>query len=220
MDSRAWWTPPRPAGRPRLIPVDIATCARASVALFLGPRIAKGRDRGRETSARQARSGGRARGGWPQSGAGRLKRPAPLPCRSGRTIGPAPRDCGAGPRPRPASALALPPARREPRRAGAWQAWLTSGLNYVIWFWGVEHLRPVATAVWSNLQPPVTAIMAWALLHEPLPAGFLFSGALVLGGVWTAQRAGPQPGPAPGAPAGWAGVSEGGAGSATLPRPP
>jgi len=80
-------------------------------------------------------------------------------------------------------------------------AWLTSGVNYIIWFWGVEHLRPVATAVWSNLQPPTTAIMAWALLHEPLPAGFLLSAALVLGGVWTAQGARAQPGRALGAPA-------------------
>jgi drug/metabolite transporter (DMT)-like permease len=82
-------------------------------------------------------------------------------------------------------------------------AWLTSGLNYVIWFWGIEHLRPVATAVWSNLQPPVTAIMAWALLHEPLPAGFLLCAALVLGGVWIAQEAPPPPPPgrAPGAAA-------------------
>jgi drug/metabolite transporter (DMT)-like permease len=69
-------------------------------------------------------------------------------------------------------------------------AWLTAGLNYVIWFWGVEHLRPVTTAVWSNLQPPTTAIMAWALLHEPLPAGFLLSAGLVLGGVWIAQGVG------------------------------
>ena len=74
-------------------------------------------------------------------------------------------------------------------------AWLTSGVNYVIWFWGVEHLRPAATAVWSNLQPPVTAVMAWVLLHEPLPGGFLLSAALVLGGVWTAQG-GERPAPA------------------------
>jgi drug/metabolite transporter (DMT)-like permease len=65
---------------------------------------------------------------------------------------------------------------------------LTSGLNYVIWFWGVEHLRPAATAVWSNLQPPTTAVMAWAFFSEPLPAGFVLSAALVLGGVWLAQR--------------------------------
>ncbi len=70
-------------------------------------------------------------------------------------------------------------------------AWLTSGINYVIWFWGVEHLRPAATAVWANLQPPVTALLAWTLLHEPLPAGFFLSAALVLGGVWLAQGGAP-----------------------------
>ena len=84
-------------------------------------------------------------------------------------------------------------------------AWLTAGLNYVIWFWGVEHLRPVATAVWSNLQPPTTAIMAWALLHEPLPAGFLLSAALVLGGVWIAQGAEARSGRGPGIQAAGAG---------------
>jgi drug/metabolite transporter (DMT)-like permease len=70
-------------------------------------------------------------------------------------------------------------------------AWLTSGLNYVIWFWGVEHLRPAATAVWSNLQPPTTALMAWAIFGERLPAGFLVSAVLVMSGVALAQpRAG------------------------------
>jgi drug/metabolite transporter (DMT)-like permease len=85
-------------------------------------------------------------------------------------------------------------------------AWLTSGLNYVIWFWGVEHLRPAATAVWSNLQPPTTAVMAWALFGEPLPAGFLLSAALVLGGVGLTQGAEPMTGIEPAAspqPPGW-----------------
>jgi drug/metabolite transporter (DMT)-like permease len=68
-------------------------------------------------------------------------------------------------------------------------AWLTSGVNYLIFFWGIEHLGPAAVAVWSNLQPPATAAMAWALFHEALPAGFLLSAALVLGGVWIAQGA-------------------------------
>jgi drug/metabolite transporter (DMT)-like permease len=85
-------------------------------------------------------------------------------------------------------------------------AWLTSGLNYVIWFWGVEHLRPAATAVWSNLQPPTTAVMARLLFHEPLPAGFLLSAALVLGGVWIAQGPRPRPGRGPGIPADAGGI--------------
>jgi drug/metabolite transporter (DMT)-like permease len=72
----------------------------------------------------------------------------------------------------------------------AYLAWLTSGVNYVIWFWGLAHIRPHSMALLTNLQPLVTAAMAWALLHEALPAGFALSTALVLGGVWLAQSAG------------------------------
>ncbi len=70
-------------------------------------------------------------------------------------------------------------------------AWLTSGVNYFIFFWGIGHIGPAAVAVWSNLQPPATAALAWAFFHEALPAGFLLSAALVLTGVWIAQRAEP-----------------------------
>jgi len=78
-------------------------------------------------------------------------------------------------------------------------AWLTSGVNYVVWYWGLEHIRPHSIALLTNLQPLVTAAMAWALLHEALPAGFALSTALVLGGVWLAQSADR---PAAGAPPG------------------
>lgn len=66
-------------------------------------------------------------------------------------------------------------------------AWLTSGLNYVIWFWGLEHLKPATVALVTNLQPVVAVAMAWVFLREPLPAGFVVSTALVLGGVWLTQ---------------------------------
>ena len=89
----------------------------------------------------------------------------------------------------------------EPRAisAGGWMglfylAWLTSGVNYVIWFWGLAYIRPHSVALLTNLQPLVTAAMAWALLHEALPAGFTLSTALVLVGVWLAQsRSRPAP---------------------------
>jgi drug/metabolite transporter (DMT)-like permease len=68
-------------------------------------------------------------------------------------------------------------------------AWLTSALNYVIWFWGLRHLKPATVAMLTNLQPIVAASMAWAFLHEPLPAGFAVSLVLVLGGVWLTQHA-------------------------------
>ncbi len=103
----------------------------------------------------------------------------------------------------PIGLLALRGFRPELVTAPGWLgllylAWLTSCLNYVIWFWGVEHLRPAATAVWSNLQPPTTALMAWAFFGEPLPGGFLLAAALVLGGVMMAQREGQDAGPEPG----------------------
>ena len=66
-------------------------------------------------------------------------------------------------------------------------AWLTSGLNYLIWFWGLEHLKPETVALQTNLQPVVASVMAWVFLREPLPAGFVVSTALVLGGVWLTQ---------------------------------
>jgi drug/metabolite transporter (DMT)-like permease len=66
-------------------------------------------------------------------------------------------------------------------------AWLTSALNYVIWFWGIEHLKPATVALLTNLQPVVTVAMAWLFLGEALPGGFVLSTALVIGGVWLAQ---------------------------------
>lgn len=66
-------------------------------------------------------------------------------------------------------------------------AWLTSALNYVIWFWGLEHLKPASVAIMTNLQPLFTVAMAWVFLHEPLPAGFVVPTVLVLAGVWLTQ---------------------------------
>jgi len=69
----------------------------------------------------------------------------------------------------------------------AYMAVLTSALSYVIWYWGLAHLKSSSVALLTNLQPLVTAAMAWLILHERLPAGFAVSTALVLGGVWLAQ---------------------------------
>jgi drug/metabolite transporter (DMT)-like permease len=66
-------------------------------------------------------------------------------------------------------------------------AWLTSAVNYVVWYWGIQYIHPTSVALLTNLQPVVTALMARLILHESLPAGFALSTALVLGGVWLAQ---------------------------------
>ncbi len=77
--------------------------------------------------------------------------------------------------------------------AGGWTglcylAFLTSAVNYVIWFWGLQYLKPATVALLTNLQPLVTVAMAWTFLREPLPAGFALCTLLVLGGVWLVQR--------------------------------
>ncbi len=70
----------------------------------------------------------------------------------------------------------------------AYLAFLTASLNFVLWYWGVRYLSPAGVSVFANLQPIAAATLAWWVLREPLPAGFLLSTLLVLAGVWLAQR--------------------------------
>lgn len=71
-------------------------------------------------------------------------------------------------------------------------AWITSVLNYAVWFWGLQYLKTPTVAMLTNLQPIVTAALAWVFLHESLPPGFLLSTALVIAGVWL-TRYGAEP---------------------------
>ena len=63
-------------------------------------------------------------------------------------------------------------------------AWMTSVINYVQWFWALQHLKATSAAMLTNIQPLVAAGLAWIFLREQLPAGFLISTLLVLAGVW------------------------------------
>jgi drug/metabolite transporter (DMT)-like permease len=69
----------------------------------------------------------------------------------------------------------------------AYLALLTSAVNYVLWFWGLQYLKPATVALLTNLQPVITVAMAWVFLRERVPAGFALSAALVLVGVWLTQ---------------------------------
>jgi drug/metabolite transporter (DMT)-like permease len=76
--------------------------------------------------------------------------------------------------------------------AGAWSgllylAWLTSALNYAIFFWGLRFLKSASVAMLTNLQPIVAAGLAWLLLDERLPPAFGISLALVIAGAWLTQ---------------------------------
>lgn len=68
--------------------------------------------------------------------------------------------------------------------------WLVIGsstISYLAWYYAIRRLEPSRVAIFNNLQPLGTALIAWALGARPGPA--LFAGAaLVIAGVVLAQR--------------------------------
>ena len=65
---------------------------------------------------------------------------------------------------------------------------VTSVISYLLYYWALRRAEASRVAVWSNLQPVLTAPLAWLLLGDPMGAGLVVGGALVLGGVLLTQR--------------------------------
>ncbi len=77
--------------------------------------------------------------------------------------------------------------------AGGWTAVLylivvTSVVCYVIFYWAMARAEASRVAIWSNLQPVLTALLAWLVYGERLTAPFLAGGAMVLAGVVLTER--------------------------------
>ncbi len=70
----------------------------------------------------------------------------------------------------------------------AYTAILTSVVAYIIWYWSMKHMEPSRTAIFMNLQPIVTALLAYAIMGERLSTGSVVSGAIILLGVYIAQK--------------------------------
>lgn len=68
---------------------------------------------------------------------------------------------------------------------------LTSVVSYLLWHYALTKLEPAKVAVFSNLQPVLTALAAWALLGEALRKETLLGGVLVLAGVRLTQSEAP-----------------------------
>ena len=76
-------------------------------------------------------------------------------------------------------------------------ALLTSVVSYFLWYWALGRTDASKVAVFSNLQPVVTAVAAWLVLGERIGWEVAVGGALVLAGVRLtttprATRAGPE----------------------------
>ncbi len=65
---------------------------------------------------------------------------------------------------------------------------VTSVISYLLYYWALRRAEASRVAIWSNLQPVLTAPLAWLLLGDPLGAGLLAGGAMVLCGVLLTQQ--------------------------------
>jgi len=69
----------------------------------------------------------------------------------------------------------------------AFLAIVASTLSYLAWYYAIRRLTPSRVAIFNNVQPVGTALIAWALGAPPAPALFLGAG-LVIAGVLIAQK--------------------------------
>jgi drug/metabolite transporter (DMT)-like permease len=65
---------------------------------------------------------------------------------------------------------------------------VTSVVAWLIYYWALGRAEASRVAVWSNLQPVLTALLAWAMYGEALTGPFLAGGAMVVAGVLMTER--------------------------------
>ncbi|ADV46074.1 DMT family transporter [Nitratifractor salsuginis] len=81
-------------------------------------------------------------------------------------------------------------ALREPTVWGnlIFLGFFSSGLAFVLWQQGIERIDPVAAGNYIYLVPLLTALTGVFVLSEEITAAMLLGGALILGGLYVAQR--------------------------------
>ena len=65
---------------------------------------------------------------------------------------------------------------------------LTSVVSYLLYYWALAREDASRVAIWSNTQPVLTALLAWALYGDPLTPSFVAGGVLVIVGVVMTQQ--------------------------------
>ena len=73
-------------------------------------------------------------------------------------------------------------------RSRAWIAVFPSFLAQIFYLRGVDLIGPGRAGVFVNLVPMFAAAMAVTLIDEPFAAFHAVALALVIGGIWLAQR--------------------------------
>jgi drug/metabolite transporter (DMT)-like permease len=65
---------------------------------------------------------------------------------------------------------------------------VTSVVAWLIYYWALGRAEASRVAIWSNLQPVLTALLAWAMYGEALTGPFVAGGAMVVAGVLITER--------------------------------
>jgi drug/metabolite transporter (DMT)-like permease len=64
---------------------------------------------------------------------------------------------------------------------------VTSVIAYLLWYWALKHLAAARVAVFTNLQPLATAVLAHFVLGESVTLAFFGGAAVVIAGVLLTQ---------------------------------
>src|SRR2546423_1689924 len=91
--------------------------------------------------------------------------------------------------------LALSTAAHAARAAWLGVAYLilvTSVIAYLLWYWALAHLPAARVAVFTNLQPLATAVLAHLFLGEHVTPQFVGGALVVIAGVVLAQLRAPR----------------------------
>jgi drug/metabolite transporter (DMT)-like permease len=70
----------------------------------------------------------------------------------------------------------------------AWLVVMTSVVSYVLWSYALSRTEASRVAIFTNLQPLVTALSAWLLLGEAISGSLILGGLLIIAGVRQVQR--------------------------------
>lgn len=65
---------------------------------------------------------------------------------------------------------------------------ITSGIGYTLWYYALQKLEASKVAVFNNMQPILTTILAYFVLDNVINANFVVAGLLIITGVIITQR--------------------------------
>lgn len=63
----------------------------------------------------------------------------------------------------------------------------TSIISYILWYYALSRTTASKVAIFANLQPILTTILAWTLLGQTITPIFIIGGLIALGGIFLTQ---------------------------------